>query len=396
MTSETHDSDVPTALVVPLAQILVGFVLFIALLKEQRDVTLLCLLAFGIVFGAKLWSKRSSSRLTCALSLDKYRVFPGEPVGLELKAENAKFLPVWLQVSLSADNDLWPAHAEMPLTRDSSLLWFQQARFRWGFLAQHRGVYQIGTAAIKVGDPFGFFPRTNSSDDNVQLLVYPRLVPLKPFALPRREFFGVPGAESPVQDPMYILGTRDYHHAQPAKHIHWKASARHNHLQEKVFEPTAQEKVLLSIDVEGFAENTALELFERTLEVAASLAFRLDREGYAVGVMTNGKLLHGGSSNLPVSRNPQQLAAILEILAKVQPTAREDFFETLRRRPILGAGISCLHFSFQENAVAFKIGDYLSNRRAPVQFVVAQTVARSNAARRSRGRVYALDDMVAR
>lgn len=396
MNTEVHDGGVPTALVVPLAQILVGIVLFIALLKGQRDVTLLCLFAFATVFGAKLWSKRSLSRLTCTLSLDKRRVFPGDQVGLELKAENAKFLPVWLQVSLSADESLCPAHAEPPLTRDSSLLWFQQVRFHWDFLAQRRGVYQLGTSGIRVGDPFGLFPRSKDSSDKLQLFVYPRLVPLKPFALPRRDFFGIPGAESPIQDPVYMLGTRDYQHNQPAKHIHWKASARHNHLQEKVFEPTSLEKVLLLLDVEGFSKNAAEEQFELMLEVAASLAARLDRQGYAVGFMTNGRLQAGGSPILPVSRNPQQLAAILEVLAKIQPKARENLFEILRHRPMLGAGISCLYLSYQESATAFKVGEYLRNRKVPVQFVVAQAVAHSTNAHTFRGKMYALDDIAVR
>ncbi|MBW1691959.1 MAG: DUF58 domain-containing protein, partial [Deltaproteobacteria bacterium] len=49
-----------------------------------------------------------------------------------------------------------------------------------------------------------------------------------------------------------MLGTRDYQNWRPARHIHWKASASHNRLQEKVFEPSEQEKVLLAVEVSQF------------------------------------------------------------------------------------------------------------------------------------------------
>ena len=396
MDSEIRNSGVATILVIPLAQYLVGIVLFIALVKGERDVILLCLFAFGIVFGARLWSQKSASRLTCRLTLEKRRVFPGDRVGLDLNAENAKFLPVWLQVGLSVDNNIRQADPDAPLTRDCSLLWFQRACFHWDFSAQTRGVCQIGASGVKVGDPFGFFPRIQPNDDTLQLIVYPRLIPLKACALPRRDFFGVPGAESPVQDPVYMLGTRDYQHRQPAKHIHWKASARYNQLQEKVFEPTAQEKVLFLIDVENSSDGPEEECFERSLEVAASLAVRLDREGYAVGLMTNGTLQTGGTPITPVSRRPQQLSAILEVLAKVQPKVRENLLDTLRRRPIMGAGISCLHFSCQESATTLKIGEYLRNRKIPMQCIFARTASDdSKTVQTPWKKIYYLEDIVA-
>ena len=37
--------------------------------------------------------------------------------------------------------------------------------------------------------------------ETIEVVVYPRLVPLKSLSLPRRDFFGIPGAESPVAGP---------------------------------------------------------------------------------------------------------------------------------------------------------------------------------------------------
>src|SRR4030042_6186816 len=315
---EERDRGVPTIFVVPLMQFFVGLLLFIALLHGQRDLIVLSLLVLGLVFGAKLWARISLSGIKAHSAINKQKVFPGEKLTLRINAENRKFLPVWLQVQVPATRPIYPSSGETTSTKEDSLLWYQKAYFEWEFTAERRGIHQIGPPHIKAGDLFAFFSREKKEEEFHQIIVYPRIVPLKSFPLPKRDFFGVPGAKSPVQDPIYILGTRDYQNGQPAKYIHWKASARHHRLQEKIFDPTEQEKVLLVVDVDQFARNKADEEFEHTLEIVASLAMRLDKKGYAIGLATNGVTVGGGPISVPITRNVKQLPAILEVLARLQ------------------------------------------------------------------------------
>jgi uncharacterized protein (DUF58 family) len=215
--------------------------------------------------------------------------------------------------------------------------------------AGKRGVYDVGPVRIMSGDLFGFFPKEKEMEKSFELVVYPKLVPLKTFSLPRRDFFGAAGAESPVKDPVYILGTTDYCHGRPAKSIHWKASARHHRLQEKVFEPSAQEKILLVVDVDGFQEERAIEPFERTLEAAASLAVQLDRRGFALGLLTNGTTRGRDRSYLRVTRNEAQLQEILETFARLEAKAMMDMAGLVKRGLALPFGVSCVYFAFEEN-----------------------------------------------
>ena len=190
-------------------------------------------------------------------------------------------------------------------------------------------------------------------------------MPLRPLSLPRRDFFGTPGGESPVNDPVYILGTTDYHHGRPSRFIHWKASARHDRLQEKVFEPTQQEKILLLVDVDRFSRCPSEEAFERTLEVVASLAARLDRRGCAVGLLTNGTT-KGASPYLPVSRSSSHLPAILETLARLERQPRETVAGMLWRRLEIPWGTTCLYFAFEEDDGARTAREDLRRRKVPV------------------------------
>jgi len=393
MVMESQESRVSSIFIVPLIQFFVGALLFVALLHSQRDLAVVAILVLGVMGGVRLWSRMSLPGIHCYSMVDKEKVFPGETLTLHVRVENAKFLPVWLRIKMPIDGSLNPSSDDTTFTNESGLLWYQRAHFNCTLVAQQRGVHHVGPSHIQVADLFGFFPRKRSEQQNLYVIVYPRLVPLKPVSLPRHDFFGVPGAKSPVQDPIYILGTRDYQHWRPARYIHWKASARHNRLQEKVFEPSEQLKALFVVDVDQFGKKNAVKEFEHTLEAVASLAVQFDRRGYAMGFVTNG-VVRGGPTILPIAKNPQQLPAILEVLARLQMNTKADLVDTVQRGLQLGWGASCIHFSYEENIKALAIEGYFSHRKIPMIFVVCQprSLTEDNG-HKIRGNVYSLDEI---
>jgi uncharacterized protein (DUF58 family) len=190
------------------------------------------------------------------------------------------------------------------------------------------------------------------------------------------------------------MGTRDYQHNQPARYIHWKASAHQGRLQAKIFEPSAQEKVLLILDVDQFAANGRSDEFERMLEVMASLGVALNRQGYAVGVATNGTLTGGSPGLLPVARTPRHLPALLEILARVQMVRKGDLIDTLGRGLRSTWGISCVHFSYQVDASMRAVETYFRIRRSPALFLVCRHPSRqAGGAHQLQSRICALADI---
>ncbi len=391
---EPQEHRVSSIFIVPLIVFFVGVLLFIALLHGQRDLTVFSILILGVVTGARLWSSYGLSGIRCSSTVDRDKVFPGERLSLTVKAENAKFLPVWLQMTVPVASPLHPDSERAAFTEESGLLWYQKARFQWDLVAQRRGVHRVGPPYIKAADIFGFFPRNREEHESLHVIVYPRLVPLRPISLPRRDLFGVPGSKSPVQDPVYILGTRDYQQWRPARYIHWKASARHNRLQEKVFEPSEQEKVLLAVEVSHFSKHNAEQGFEHTLEVVASLAVRLDQRGFAVGLATNGAVDGGGPTIVPIERNPGQLPAILEVLARLHMEAKWDLIAVLRHTFELPWGVSCVHFSYEEDEKTQHTEGYLQQRKVPIVRVVCRSVAASGAYERTgRGKIYGLEEI---
>ncbi len=353
----------------PPSLVCVAILLFVALLSRHLPLIALALLVLGTAGGAKLWAAASRSRLASRVTIDRTRLFPGEPLTLAIHAGNRSWLPLALEVSAPVDGFVAPSGA--PLRGEAGLLWYQAAEFRWTLTAAGRGVFHLGSHRCVTGDLFGFFTSARTADEPREVLVYPRIVPVVRPPLPRREIFGIPGAESPVRDPVYMLGTRDYQPGRPAKHIHWKATARHHRLQEKLFEPTEQEKVLLAVDVEGFARHGAGEEFERALEAVASLALRLDGDGCAVGLLTNGALEGGGDTIVPVARHARQLPAILETLARLVMVPRAPLLDAFRAGDHLPGGITCLCFSADDGG-GEAVLEYFTRRRVPVILFVAR------------------------
>ncbi|MBN2402657.1 MAG: DUF58 domain-containing protein [Spirochaetes bacterium] len=346
--------------------IIIAIIFFAALLNDGSELAVLSIIIFGLTGSMKLWTHISRFKIRSSILIDRKRLFAGDQLSLMISVENGKFLPVGVQLDVTASRILHWFSGNAELKAEDTLLWNQRALFHWKLQAKARGAYSIGPLRMATGDLFGFFQKEIKNGESVQVIVYPRLVPLKPFSIPKRDFFGVPGGKHPVHDPVYILGTADYHYSRPAKYIHWKASARHCRLQEKIFDSTEQEKIFIILDVEQFAENKAAEAFEKTLEVAASMAVHLRRRGSAVGFAANGILTGAEASRIvPVSRTSAQLSSILEAMARLKMERCEPLIDFLRRTVRVPSGTTCVLFVYRSDAGTNSVMGHLKRRNAP-------------------------------
>jgi uncharacterized protein (DUF58 family) len=375
---DIYQRGVSSLFVTRIALVPVGVCLTAALINGAHHLVFLCLLVFAVMAGLKLWSRSGASNIEFGLEIDKRRLFPGESLRVILTADNRRFLPLSFEAHIRVGGGLrGTRHGDVSHDRsiqtENSLLWFESLRLEWDLRALHRGVHAVGPATLAAGDLLGFYMKQNVWEERAEVIVYPRIVPLNSFSLPKRDFFGIPAGESPVDDPVYILGTIDYHHSRPARHIHWKASARHNRLQQKVFEPTAQEKVLLVVDVSGFSDESCEESFEEMLEVVGSLTARLDGQGCSVGLVTNGAVTDGRRL-VPVTRNPFQVGTILEALARMEMRQEMSVLDVLLKSPAISWGTTCVYFAFESTSETDRGRAVFLSRRIPVVFLTCEGI----------------------
>lgn len=393
MVTEQDQTKEPTIFNSMLVCFFVGILLFIALLFRQQDLSLLALLILLVMGGSKVWSTLNFYHIACRYHADKKRVFPGETVSMTSTIENRKFLPIWIRLR-------WPKHSALNAVNDmepfsrhgAGLLWHQRMQCQQRFTAMRRGVFQLGPPRLGSSDFFGFFHKEKKLEKPIQVLVYPRLVPIKTIFLPKKDWFDTPGANSPIKDPVYILGTQDYQPSRPSRHIHWKASARRLQLQEKVFEPSEFGTILMALDVSSFEKNSAEDAFEHALEVIASLSIRLDESGQAVGLMTNGIMKNGGASTITPARSTRQLPKILEALARLQMKQHRPMTQTIRQAPFKQRGVSCVLFSYAYQEDTAESKHILQERHIPVTTFVSHSPLASDSVRqRSMTGVHPID-----
>jgi uncharacterized protein (DUF58 family) len=361
-----------SAFLIFIVQVFMFFCLFFALLYDVAELTLFALIVLAMGLGSYLWSRASLNHVECKIALNRTRLFPGERLKIYIQVINSKLLPLLFKVDFFAPKAIVGSDTGQWISAETGLLWYQQYVFSREFLPNKRGVYDLGPPMLRGGDLFGFFFRNKKIKDRFEIVVYPRIVNIRPIPLSKREFYGIPGTQSPVEDPVFVFGTRDYQPGRPARRIHWKASSRYNRLLEKLCEPAEQEKVLILLDVDQFDHEQAKEDFERSLEVIASLILQMDRRGIAVGFATNGNILRGGSRIIPISRSPLQMASILEVLARMGAEKAGRVTDILSRGYKIPGGVSSIYFAYGRCDLTRFAKAFLKNRNTPVRFVMAQ------------------------
>lgn len=409
-----HKQDIiPLVYGTTLFRFIILILLFIALLYGQQALVILSVLLLTLFSLARVWCHFSQRGLECHINPVKEKLFPGESTLLKVKIKNHKFLPIWLEINVVLDELLniektiknnkagqveefevqdgscnskeietgkKPDTATEYNTKttaygESSLLWKEQAEWNWELRPATRGLYCAGPLYLSTGDIFGFYRSGSETPLHKTITVFPRLVTLNPFSPLFKELFGNPGSKSPVVDPTYLASTRDYCTSRPARHIHWKASARHDQLQEKVFEPSTQEKVMLVIDVSDFSDETNL-LFEKMLEVVASLAVYFETKGRTFGLVSNGTITaeknQPDTAILPNGFGSQQLLSLLDMLARLKRKKQHLPLTSLLQQTIQGSGITALYFSYSKISSDKNTIDLFSQLKIPVIQVTAQ------------------------
>lgn len=333
--------------------IILGVILRVSLL-----VTFLLVLL--IVLSLATWWQRRSLEGVVYLRKPYYkRAFPGETVPLRIEIENRKLLPLtWLRVQ-----DPWPkavgpkdedvlAPTHLPdqglLTHVFSLRWYERARRYYDLEFRRRGVFTLGPARLESGDLFGIYEQSKEAGPVELLTVFPELMPFADLQLPADDPFGDRRSRRRLyEDQNQPIGVRDYLPEDSFRRVHWPATAHTGQLQVKVYQPTSANILVICLNVSTFArhwEGTNPELFEHVIKVAATLAARGIEDGYRVGLIANGCLAHADQPfRIPPGRSPQQLASLLEALARVTPVLTGPFENFLLKQvPRIPYGASLL------------------------------------------------------
>ena len=314
------------------AFIAIGALTVLGVVLRQDLLLLISVLLWLVAGAATLWSRYCLVALSYRRQLDATRLYLGEETELRMEIVNAKPLPLpWLRI-----DDAIPAAISMTsqqleeeesgamrrLVTVLSMRWYERVIRRYRIRGTQRGVWTFGPAQIRSGDIFGFDIRRRIEDTPSTLLVYPRIVPVTMLGLPARYPLG--DLQTPrrvVEDPLRIMGVRDYVPGDNFRHIHWKATAHSQTLQTKLFDPSSSQPIALFLNIntaEFFNDGYDLAQREFAITAAASLARHFWLEKKPVGLYANA-LIPGSMQHIRIRPryHPEQLEQLLVALAQI-------------------------------------------------------------------------------
>jgi len=310
--------------------ILIGLVALASVIWRNEDLFLTSVLLALVATAAWLWSRYCLAEVSYVRHFGTRRLYLGEETDLRVEIVNAKPLPLpWLR----ADDGVPPGvtiHSQQledrpggrQLVNVLALRWYERVIRRYTLRGLQRGVWPIGPLQLRSGDIFGFSIRRETIESDDTVMVYPRILPVSALKLPVRHPLGnFRSTRRIIEDPLRLMSVRDYAQGDNFRHIHWKATARRQALQTKVFEPSASQVITLFLNIntsEHYYEGFDVDLREYAISAATSLAQHLWAEGHPLGFYCNAATRGTAQPiRIPARTHPEQLGQILAALARI-------------------------------------------------------------------------------
>jgi len=152
-----------------------------------------------------------------------------------------------------------------------------------------RGKHRPGPYTYSFTDPFGIFSAALSARSDVEVVVYPRTLPVRDLRLANLRPYG--RARSMVrgyEDPAQLAEIRLYRQGDPARRIHWRTTARRGlpHVKEFELSAAAAVHVFLEMGIAAYARREEEDLY---VEAALSVVSRALSSGYTVSLHANSR-----------------------------------------------------------------------------------------------------------
>lgn len=202
--------------------------------------------------------------------------------------------------------------------------------FEYEVEIDRRGVHEFPPLELSSRAPFGFFCRHRRIDLPTHVLVYPEVRRLRHFRLlDHRLALEVVRPRAGVGTE--ILGVRPFRSGDSPRRIHWRSVARTGRLISKEFVDESRPGLTLILDVckHSYPPTASKHTpFEWAVKVAASIGDYTQRRGYPLHLLAD-------AAAWPTPSGPVARLALLEYLARVQPTGGRSLTAILDRDALL-------------------------------------------------------------
>ena len=200
-------------------------------------------------------------------------------------------------------------------------------RLEYDVTVDRRGLHEYPPLKLESPAPFGLFRRRRPLPLPTRLLVYPEVRPLRRLALFDRQPAALLAHPRPGIGTEFI-GVRPFHSGDSPRHIHWRSVARTQQLISKEFADDTQPGLTLALDLfrHPYPQTDSKHTpFEWAVKIAASIGDYAHRRHYHLHLL-------GDDSAWPPPPGPLSATALLEYLARIQPTGALTLADVLTNR----------------------------------------------------------------
>lgn len=276
--------------------------------------------------------KYGLSKVSIERKFDTLHANFGQTVHLIETISNRKLLPVpWLKVESRIDSGLkFGLQEDLNILQDEfhisvfSMLPYTRIIRTHNVQCTRRGFYHLKSAVLTARSITGTVSALKDETTDAKLYVFPRILTLPELNLPSHSWQGDRVVRRWIlEDPFIHAGIREYNTSDPMKNINWKATARFGTLQVNKYDPTAQHRLMVLLNVDTKPDQWTVtdepERVEYGISVAATIVEYAFRNFIETGFGSNGYLKE--MENEPVRIEPaggkNQLVKILECLARL-------------------------------------------------------------------------------
>ncbi|MES1042222.1 DUF58 domain-containing protein [Peribacillus simplex] len=184
-----------------------------------------------------------------------------------------------------------------------------------------RGEHSFQSIRFWIGDFFGLVEKEAIYSSPLKITVFPRYHELAYSDLDRVFNQGaVVSAKKTQREHSVVSGVREYQPGDQLSWINWKATARTSEIMTKEFEVQKNRDVFIMLD------EKPSDLFEESIEMAASIAHALLKKGMEIGYVSRESRLI-----IPAAAGNNQKRKIFYRLVKEEPRAANDLNENVRK-----------------------------------------------------------------
>ncbi|MCD7745971.1 MAG: DUF58 domain-containing protein [Lachnospiraceae bacterium] len=308
---------------------------------------ILLIVAFAIVlyFAEKYTLKHVLDEVSFETALNRSVVEPEEAFSWSMTVRNGKRMLVpYLRLRENIPEGLLFADGGGPvsgkwyswLISTIYLGRFQKVHMSREVMLGRRGRYFFQGVSVDAGDFLGIRSVTQSYPEFCEIVVKPRRVE----SLQMSELLGGYFGEHQIQkslmdDPINIIGFRDYTGREPFRSISWTQSAKYGRLLVKQFEHTTEYSctVLLNVDCDEIKSKNRDELLETCFSIVRSVCEHLEKKKISYDFRTNGVIsgAMGDWKQVGNGLGAGHLETVLEGLGRMSYIPRERMEHFLER-----------------------------------------------------------------